>query len=51
MRKYQVEYCYEYFDCADFNTIQIKADNIEEAIENFKKEIRLYKRITKITEL
>ena len=51
MRKYEIEYCYECFDCADFNTIMIKANSIEEAIENFKKEIRIYKRITKITEL
>ncbi len=51
MRTYQVEYCFENFDCTDFNAITIKADNIEEAIEKFKKEIRIFKRITKITEL
>jgi hypothetical protein len=51
MRIYRVEYWCERLDCADFDFIQIKASNIEEAIENFKKEIRIYKRITKITEL
>ncbi len=51
MRTYEIEYCYECYDCAEFNAITIKADNIEEAIENFKKEIRIFKRITKITEL
>jgi hypothetical protein len=51
MRIYRVEYWCEHLDCADFDAITIKADNIEEAIENFKKEIRLFKRITKITEL
>ncbi len=51
MRIYRVEYWYENLDCADFDAIVIKADNIEEAIENFKKEIRIFKRITKITEL
>ena len=51
MRIYQVEYCFENLDCAHFDFITIQADNIEEAIENFKKEIRIFKRITKITEL
>jgi len=51
MRTYQVEYCFENLDCADFDAIIIKAFSIEEAIENFKKEIILFKRITKITEL
>jgi hypothetical protein len=51
MRKYQIEYCYENFDCADFGAIKIKAENIEEAIVNFEKEIRIFKRITKIIEL
>ena len=51
MRIYRLEYWYENLDCAHFDFIQIKASNIEEAIENFKKEIRIYKRITKITEL
>ncbi len=51
MRTYEIEYCFENLDCADFDIITIKADNIEDAIEILKKEIRIYKRITKITEI
>jgi len=51
MRRYLLYYYTEKNDeCHDVETI-IEADNIEEAIKFFKSRIRIYKRITTITEL
>ena len=51
MRKYEIEYWFENNDCADFATIIIDALNIEEALQKFKLEVNLYRKITKIIEL
>jgi hypothetical protein len=51
MREYQIEYWFENNDNSDYAIIAIKAYDIEQAIINFKNEIRLYKRITVIKEI
>jgi cob(I)alamin adenosyltransferase len=51
MRKYQIEYWFENNDDSDYALITIEADNIEQAIINFKNKVRLYRKITVIKEI
>lgn len=51
MRRYLIYYWTERNDESTDLEIIVKADNIEEAIKEFKKEVKVYKSITTITEL
>lgn len=51
MRKYLIFYWAERNDEPTDLEIIVKAENIEDAIKQFKKEVSSFKRITTITEL
>lgn len=51
MRKYKIYYYKEIDDeCIDFERL-IEGENIDIALENFKEEIRVFKRVYKIEEI
>ena len=51
MKRYLIYYWTERNDESTDLEIIVKANNMEEAIKEFKKEVRVYKSITTITEL
>jgi hypothetical protein len=51
MKRYLIYYWTEKNDEATDLEIIIKADNIEKALKEFKKEVKVYKSITTVTEL
>lgn len=51
MRRYLIFYWVERNDEATDLEIIVEADNIKDAIKEFEKQVRLFKRISTITEL
>lgn len=50
MRKYIITYWIEFRDNADWREKYIEAGSLEEALEKFQKDIKIYKRIESIIE-
>jgi hypothetical protein len=51
MRRYVFYYWVEVNDSPDDREHMVEADNIDEALINFKKQIKIFKRITGIHEI